>query len=740
MDKQRAPSTQGVFTVSNGISFGATELAAGWGSFGAPIVPRAYRELYAEVDAPFEFKKLARNKGLVLADLGRSFWNRLPVSVITEPHRRVIAARLAKLPVPDKAIALPSGVPMGWVATLPLRTRTQNAVDRYVDEHGPGPLDRSLLVQDIMKWRSVGIGSLLDLLCVLESAELDGEGLQRVALSARGEPAHIPWNAAKYLSSTSKYLSDVAAWAQSETTAVTLGDVLALLVGTPTMVREWRTLAGLRLEELAYPGPHPYSVVDSWIGDLPEREARIFRSLHAQEGRRPTLQEVGDQVGLTRERIRQLDNIMIEDLRSFMQTEPGRAIRWRVDSIRLRLGVAAPVDRAQDLLTPPSGAADYSRLLLFFAGPYRKDGDWLLLRSAESQNPTGSILATADQYGRINMAEVREPLRRWGLTDELHLLWLTRDDRCRIVNGGLVRWARRITDHLAHALLAEHSPMTAEQMLEEAGLVRPVRSVRNALAADERFVRVNQTEWALAEWGHPEFTSIAESIRSLLAERGTLPVSEVVRYLQTTFGTIESSSRAYCYAPAFVIERGEIRLRRPDEPYLYSAQSLPAGRGVFLLAPSRIGLLFKIDQDTMRGSGRALGLTAGQALGVMPNDRLRFESDKGHCLTATFPDTSISGPALGTVRALVEVEDGKPGDFLNLVLDRSAMSVSATVTRIGQHHHGWDLVARLTGIDPTSGRTGLAASLGCEPHEVETILQKRGDHEVLRSIPGLPGK
>ena len=723
---------------SNGISFGATEVAAAWGSSGAPIVPRAYRESYADVDAPWAFKRLARDNGLVLADLGRSFWNRLSITAITEADRKLIAARLAKLPVPDQAIAIPSGVPMGWVATLPLRTRPQNVVERYVGEHGPGPLVASLLVKDVMEWQAFGIGSLLDLLCVIESAEQDSKDLQRLALTTRDEPAHIPWNAAKYLSSTSKFLADVAAWAQSETTAVTLGDVLALLVGTPTMVKEWKTLAGLRLEELAYPGPHPYKVIDLWIEGLPEREALIFRSLHSYEDRRPTLQEVGDQVGLTRERIRQLDKIMIKELHNFMGTEPGRAIRWRVDSLGLRLGVAAPMERAQDLLTPPQGVADYSRLFLFLAGPYRKDGDWLVLRSAKAHDPTASILATADRYGRIEMATIREPLRRWGLTDELHLPWLTRNDRCRIVNGRLVRWPGGITDHLSQVLLAEQSPMTAELMLETAGLVRPINSVRNALAADERFVRANYKEWALTEWGFLEYKGIAESIRSLLADRGPVPVSEVVRHMRDTFGTVEASCRAYCYAPAFVVEGESVRLRRSEEPYVYSDELPQTSLGMFFLAPSRIGILFQIDKDTLRGSGRALGFTAGKSLGVKPNDRLQFELDKGLSLTVTFPDTTISGPALGTIRALVEEVGGQHGDFINLVLDRSDMSVSATVTRIDQHNKGWDLVARLTGIDPQSGRAGLAAALGCEPHEVETTLQERGDHEVLRFIPDCP--
>ena len=728
MDDKAIHTTHGVFTATNGVTFGGVETAAPWGQAGAPVVPRSYRRLHGQIDAPSYFKELATVKTLVLGDLDRAFWNRLSIPAIPEAHRRSIAEKLATLPIPLPAVAIPAGTPMGWVAALPLRTRSQNAVSRFVQLHGPGPLAHSLLIEDIMEWKAVGVGTLLDLLCVLESTELDSKALQRLHLESIGQPA------TQVSSPTDNYLANVAAWALAETQAVTFGDAMAWLIGTHTTVREWRVLAEVRLRELAHREPHPYKVVETWVEDLPDREALIFRRRQAFSGKRPTLAEVGDRLGLTRERIRQLEKILLEDLCNFMQTASGRSISWRVDSIRRRLGVAAPVDRASDLLEPPRDGTDYSELLLFLAGPYQKKGKWLLLRSAEAEDPSRTLLNGADRFGVLNMTAAHEELRHWGLADDLHIQWMTRDDRCRVVHGQMVRWKGPIADKLAFALDAKRSPMTVEQMLEYVGLVRSPRSTLNALAADERFVRVNLTDWALTEWGHLEYKGIAASIRSLLEQSGPMRVNEVVARIHESFQTVETSTRAYCRAPAFVIEGGWIRTRGPDEPYVYPADSLRDSRGVFLLGADRVGILFEIDHDTMRGSGRSLGNTAGRLLGIMPNDRLAFESVDGWQLTVTFPDTSITGPSLGSTRVIVNAARAKPGHYLLLVLDRSDMSVSATVTRMDDHDPGWELVARLTGVSPAS-EVCLAAALMCEPSLVESVLRNRGDEVVMRALP-----
>ena len=114
-------------------------------------------------------------------------------------------------------------------------------------------------------------------------------------------------------------------------------------------------------------------------------------------------------------------------------------------------------------------------------------------------------------------------------------------------------------------------------------------------------------------------------------------------------------------------------------------------------------------------------------LGVNINESLTFYSRERSPLTITFPDTSIMGPSLGSLRPLALEAGAKEGDLLTLVLDRSDMSVAALATDVTKHDPGWDLVSRLTGVDATDGMEGLAEAMQCEKGEVRAFLGKRGD-------------
>jgi RNA polymerase primary sigma factor len=59
--------------------------------------------------------------------------------------------------------------------------------------------------------------------------------------------------------------------------------------------------------------------VNNMISDLDEREANIIRLRFGLEGDSPlTLEEVGDMFGITRERVRQLQNMALSKMRKIM--------------------------------------------------------------------------------------------------------------------------------------------------------------------------------------------------------------------------------------------------------------------------------------------------------------------------------------------------------------------------------------------------------------------------------------
>ncbi len=679
-------------------------------------------------------KDLAGDPDLTVGDLHRGFWDLLPQRTLPKKVRQAVGRELGRLDPPAGMVALPAGVPLAWVAELPLRTRTYNAVARLIGDRGGGRLTEALSIEDVMAWPRAGVGTLLDLLCVLESAELDDRRRLTVFREPLAADAGACGQRRTWMTPGQRCLYDLASWALSETDAVTLGEALSRLGDMETAPNEWVNLTELPLRDLTDLPPHPYDYLESWASRLPDRERLIFeRRLALPRGEKATFQELGDELGITRERVRQLKKILFEGLLEFIASDAGRPISWRLDTIRRMIGFIAPAGPVEKLLAPPEGCRDYSALFLRLAGPYSCTDGWLILESVFAADPTSSILDMADEFGRIDMDAAGDALRRWGLDDDLHLEWLIRSDSTREIKGQLVRWNGPASDKLAYSLNDIGRPSSAERIIKHIGMDRDIRYIKNALSSDDRFVRVTGSKWALTSWGFPEYTGIASSIRRLLQETGPMLVGDVAERLASDFEIKRSSTIAYCEVPAFVVEEGRVRLRREGEAYVYP-DSKP-GAGVFVLGEERLGLLFRVDRDVLRGSGRLLGAAAGAILGVAPNDRLVFRDPNGLSLAVTFPDMALIGPSLGSQRKLAEAARAELDDHLNLVLDRDGMSVVVTATRLEDHEPGWPLVARLTGIDRDAGLDGLAAALQCDPTEVESVLHDRGDNAVADALP-----
>jgi len=675
---------------------------------------------------------------MTVGDLHRGFWDLLPLRTLPEKDRQAVGHELGRLDLPAGMVALPAGVPLAWVAELPLRTRTYNAVARLIGDRGGGQLTEALSIEDVMAWPQAGVGTLLDLLCVIESAELDNRRELTVFREPLATDAGAYEQRRTWMAPGQRCLYDLASWALSETDAVTLGEALSRLEDVEPAPSEWVNLTELPLRDLTDFPRHPYDYLESWVSRLPDRKRLIFeRRLAFPRGDKATLQELGDELGITKERVRQLNKILLEGLLKFIASDAGRPISWRLDAIRRMVNTIAPADLVEKLLVPPEGRRDYSALFLRLAGPYSCTDGWLILESAFAADPTLSILDMADELGRIDMTAAGGILRQWGLEDQFHLAWLTRKDQATIFKDQLVRKQGALAEKLALVLDDLGSASTAEKIAaiirDELGFDRSILTIKNALLSDDRFVRVTRRKWALTSWGFPEYTGIASSIRRLLEETGPMLIEDVAERLSSDFETKRRSTIAYCEVPAFIVEEGRVRLRREGEAYVYP-NSKP-GAGVFVLGEKRLGLLFRVDRDVLRGSGRLLGPAAGAILGVAPNDRLVFRDPNGLSLAVAFSDMALNGPALGSQKKLADAAGAELDDHLNLVLDRDGMSVVVTATRLEDHEPGWPLVARLTGIDRDADLDGLAAALQCDPGEVESVLHDRGDNAVADALP-----
>lgn len=714
---------------ANGVSYGSPRLAAAWGTAGSPLLPRPYRDAYGALESPLVVLDDDCSATLTVADLGSEIWARLGVHELPQAIGRELRGWVGELSCPDVPDAIPAELPLSWVAALPLRKRTRNLVRRLIEDNGhDGPLEAPKSSSQVLALPGIRASTLVDLLAVMESAELPG--IQKASASTFGVG-----NERSAISALAQHLQGFAAWAIAETEAKTFGQAVAATALEE--IEEWRPLSTFPLSDIGVTSPHPYAVLSSWAEGLDDRERSIFVGRIAQPQMPRTLQQIADEFAISRERVRQIEAQLVARLRLFVDSVAGSPIRWRLITLRDRLSVAAPHRHVKPMLDPPADCrGDYQLLLLELAGPYDESDGWLVLRSARSSDPTDAIRNMSDEFGRIDVAKAGAALAGWGLDCGLHDDWIARDRKLRLVNGHVVRWDGPIADKLAFGLADLAAPATAVKLLAHIGENRAVTSVKNAMSEDERFVRANRTEWALASWGLPEYRGIASTIGQILeSSDAPMRVDELIDRLSREFRIAEGSARSYCDAAMFVHEDGWIRLRREHERYHFQNSEVRDATGVFDLGDGAVALLYEVDHDVTRGSGRQLSPAAGALLDLSVNERLRFDGPHGTSVAVTFPGTSFSGPSLGSTRGLAEVVNANMGDMLTVILRRGEMTVSARATDLNEHGTGWAHVARLTGISENAGMDGLAAALHCSRGEVRATLRERRDTIVLEALP-----
>ena len=739
-------------TAYNGMAYGPPTSAYPYGTNGCPLAPPLYRSELGKTELPNGLCAAFGASRLTVADLGLEAWQLLDAHELSPESRQELSAFLYQLPVPEKKVAIPDGVPIAWLFALPTNPRLRNALLRHFrDKNRNEILHAPISCEEFLNIRQCGKTALIEILCVLESVELGivPEEIRqqktpklnpklKVMSEAQFEAAiqEATRRALRTSDLVGGHLQELAAWALSETDSKTVGEAISSAANSRISVASWRAVTGIELTELAEIPTHPYDIIESWVSDLPGREGYIFRKRVAQIGGSYTLQQLADDVGVTRERVRQIQKRVLSKFTSFTRTAAASPIKWRIETIKQVVGTAAPLGQVVQVLCPDNGQTDYRFVLLRLAGPYDITGDWVVLRSAVDNDPTGKVCEMADETGFIDQDLVERELTKWGLDPAYHREWLTRTGKIREFNGRLARWEGTIGDKLILGLADLGHPATLDTLLDHVQEDRAKGSALNALSGDHRVVRVNRTEWALAAWGLPEYSSIAMSIRNLVSESGgSVHIEEVITRIQNTFGSAESSIRAYCSAPMFIVDSGWVSLRHDLETFQYPYASPRTARGVFALGPSRVSLLIEVHEDLLRGSGRSIPSVVGAILQVPINQGLTFSSESGISITVTYPETSFLGPSMGSVRSLAESVGARLGQYLTVTLDRCDMSVTGMATSLGAQPPSWQLVARLTGIEASSGMKGLANALDCNVGEVRASLKSRGDDAVAQAIP-----
>lgn len=463
-----------------------------------------------------------------------------------------------------------------------------------------------------------------------------------------------------------------------------------------------------------------------------------------------TLDQVGQAIGLTRERVRQIGERLREQVLERLQSARFRRLGWLGYEVVQKSGgvlsvsdggVAWPCYRdALELLDER-----LRRVFLILACRMELDQDWWMLREMRDarQSIIEHVLAIGslpllDALARLpTQLDVRTAREFLGATKQVR--WF--GDTLLPASCSMEAVAVIVLRNEGHPLPLEaiHQRLTSgwRSGASESGL-------RNALLNSDQISRCSSLEWALDEWGLATYSGVTDSIqREIAAAGGLCDVESIVARIAASDRVAESTVRAYLKAPRFFLEGSgtAIRLRRPNEPFTV-LQKLIEVAGVFVHGSSRVSWLIELNDESFRGSGRLTPMALAKQLALVPNGERVFTTDKGRSFRVTWPDSAWQGAYLGSIRELLADLHCAQDDFLRIDFDiENGTARSERILRIkplsGEELSWLALRTGCDGLTKANVWELISNAVGVPQADVFAMLCRRGDDAIAHVLQGL---
>ena len=305
------------------------------------------------------------------------------------------------------------------------------------------------------------------------------------------------------------------------------------------------------------------------------------------------------------------------------------------------------------------------------------------------------------------------------------------------VDGQLVDWTGSQVDRAKTVLQVRDEPQSLDELFELVGGSSMV-SFRNRILDDEEIMRVSKTRVGLRVWGGTRYTTIVGLMMDRLAS-GPCTIEELGLELQETYEVSANSVSMYAAAPVFKVTGDTIALRGRHDPYI--ARDKPSTvPGLFVLSEEHLTWNVIVDTELLRGSGRSIPYEIGTFMGLEPGDSIEIACDDGSRIPMSWPETSHTGPQIGSLRSQVVGVGGSETDVVRLGFHPSDMRLSVDVVppaTAGESPSA--TVSRLTGVDVDRCHDlrALAEAIGVAESDVVAVLQKRREGLLARAAEQL---
>lgn len=291
-----------------------------------------------------------------------------------------------------------------------------------------------------------------------------------------------------------------------------------------------------------------------------EREREIIARRYGLFDRKETLEQIGELLGITRERVRQLEKSVMTRLRSSAVTLPHiTEVEATIMSALEAAGQTARITKLGADLTAENTRTDQSRLAFLtelsprISAISEDDNFYQAAGNASVHDETAIKSEVSKLVEGITKAgkplEVKELTQAAGMPNDVYTSALAGvSKQLATLNGrwGLVKWPtvnpKNIRDKI-YVILSENGKHMHFNEIAEAIKASDFKrkdvttqAIHNELIKDKRFVLIGRGIYALREWGYKKGT-VADIITEVLKEAGEpLHRDEIVkRVLKSRF-------------------------------------------------------------------------------------------------------------------------------------------------------------------------------------------------------------
>lgn len=300
----------------------------------------------------------------------------------------------------------------------------------------------------------------------------------------------------------------------------------------------------------------PKQVTKRLLSVLPDRARDVLEKRYGlgRSSERHTLESIGQTYGITRERVRQIENYALQSIQKADIYEEFRPIFDELRGVIDTLGAVISEQELLEELGTDAATRNHIHFLLVIGDPFFRSKEsktfnhrWFVERKvAEAvEHALQNVFSTLSDDDLIPESEIIKRLR-----EELHELEERYKDEIiikrwlgiskQIDRNPLGEWgpanspnvrAKGIRDY-AYLVVKRHgSPMhfkeVANAIEDLFGKKAHVATTHNELIKDDRFILVGRGLYALSEWGYTPGV-VKEVLREIISKHGPLTRDEIV--------------------------------------------------------------------------------------------------------------------------------------------------------------------------------------------------------------------